>query len=383
MRGNFGGQTYQILGRSVLGEMENSQTYYWNEFNLQTDAGETATLVFDETETTSQWRLFTEFDPEYPMTAADAASKSVGDRINLVGDDVQVVFRGSSRVYSIEGQGPEGEAVGAVAHYFNALAGTVMEVVSWTGDEVEFYHGVQLTPGMVASAFGLSQDLSDAPFASFSGSGSGNYLSGAKFAVIVGAVLVLFFAVFGRSLSCSPDREAQPVKKTPAGPPPLAVGATGTLFDKEYRITAHALVQITEVGSKWERHEYELTDDLGTKYLLVPGEHAAAQDWMFFEPLAPLIAPTAQQAAAKQVGDLVELDQFTGKVNEIFLSTPESLDGSETGLWQNGVVTYGLRGTNEYRTLLARWNAAGIQYYRGRPLPAKSAAASFHAAPAP
>ena len=383
MSGNIGGKDYRIVGRAVLGEREGGGTYYWNEFKLENSAGEPATLVFDETEPASQWRLFTQFDPEYPMTAADAASKSVGDRLNLTGEDVRVTFRGASRVYYIEGQAPEGEEVGSVAEYFNALGANQMQVVSWTGEDVEYYNGLNLSPGMVASAFGLQYEPADARrrvLSSLSGSGAGNYLSGIKFAFTAGFILLFFLVIFGRGFSCSGDYEAGPVKKQPAPPAPLIVGATGALFGKPYRITTHEVVEIAEVGAKWDRHEYELSDEYGTKYLLVCGDRPGTGDWIFFEPLFPMQAPSAREAASKRIGDQVELDGFSCKVSEIFMSTIEQTDGGELGDWQRAAVSYDLFGTNESRVLLARWNDAGIQFFRGRALPPKQGAASFTAA---
>ncbi len=380
MSGNLGGKDYRVAGRSVLGETESGETYYWNEFNLETGSGEQATLVHDETNPVSQWRLFTLFDPEYPMTAADAASKRVGDQINLTGDDVRVTFRGASRVYHIEGQAPEGEAVGTVAEYFNAEAGSIMQVVSWTGEEVEYYNGVDLSRSTVATAFGLPPESGGAGgsiFPPFSGADASNSARGRKFAIWAAIALFLLFVIFGRGFSCSSGGEAAPVRKIQAGAPPLAVGATGTLFDKSYRVTAHTLVDIAEVGANWERHEYELSDDYGSRCLLICGDQPDPGDWVFLEPLFPVQVPTAREAAAKKIGDLVKLDGFTGTVTEIFLSTIEQTEGSEGDGLPRGIVSYGLRGTNDSRTLLARWNDAGIQFFRGRTLPAKKAAAGF------
>ena len=380
MSGNLGGKDYRVAGRSVLGESESGELYYWNEFNLETSSGEQATLVYDETNPASQWRLFTLFDPEYPMTAADAAGKRIGDQLNLTGQDVRVTFRGVSRVYHIEGQAPEGEEVGTAAEYFNAEAGEVMQVVSWTGEEVEYYNGVNLSRGAVAAAFGLPRELGGAGgeiFSGFSGSDTGNYISGRKFATWAAIIFILLFVVFGRGFSCSSGGEAAPVQKTLASPPPLAVGAVGTLFDQHYRVTAHALVEIAEVGSRWERHEYELTDDSGATALLVCGDKPNDADWIVFEPFYPVAAPTAKQMAAKNLGDPVELDGYTGKVDGIFLCTMEQTDGAELGGTRNGMVSYGLRSTNESRPLLARWNAAGIQFFHGRSLPTKKAAAGL------
>src|ERR1017187_4304708 len=239
VHGNFGGKDYRVLGRVVMGESEAGETYYWNEFNLQAGDGSSADLVFEDNETGGHWRLFTLFEPEYPLTAADAATKRVGDPLNLTGDDVRVTFRGSSRVYRIEGTAPEGVEVGSVAEYFNAEAGQLMQVASWTGDEVEFYNGVNLTRGMIASAFNLPQeelgDAGEKSFSSFGGSGSGNYNSGLKFALQAGFVILLFFLIFGRTLSCSTDYEASAVEKIPAGPPPLTIDRKSTRLNSSHR----------------------------------------------------------------------------------------------------------------------------------------------------
>ena len=384
MTGSFSGKRYRIVGRSVLGEDEDGETYYWNEFNLETDSGEAATLVFDESETRTQWRIFTLFNPDYPLTAADAATKRVGNEINLTGENVRISFRGSSQVYFIEGKGPEGEQVGSVAEYFNAVSSGIMQVVSWTGDEVEYYNGTNISRGLIAAAFNLPQESvaekRSGFFSSFGGSGSGNYLSGAKFVIFALLLLLAFMLIFGRGCMHSSNYEIGPVNKLPAVVRPLEIGATGKLFDKNYHVTGHTVVDLADVGFNWERHEYELTDDYGTKFLLACGEKPNDSDWTFYEPFSPLIAPSLQEAASKKIGDTVELDGYSGKVTDIVLSTIDQADGYAMNGPKTGTIYYGLRGGNEYRTLLARWNADGIQFYRGRPIPAKNAQASFSAA---
>ena len=377
MQGNFGGKNYRIAGRSVLGEIEGGEVYYWNEYNLQSDAGEAATLVYDETERISQWRLFTRFEPEYPLSAADAAAKSVGDRLNLTGHDVSVTFRGYSQVYYIEGEAPEGEGVGTTAQYFNAGAGHSMQVVSWTGEDVEFYNGVNLTAGMVTSAFGIAADVDDdeRSYSSFSG-GSAGTVSGLQFGLFAVFALVVFGLMFHSCIG-STNYEGAPVARFAAEPRPFSVGASGTLFDRSYHVTGHAVVELAKVGSNWERHEYELTDDSGAKCLLACGEKRTDADWTLYEHLDPTIALTAREAAAKVAGDKLDLDGFNGAVKELVLATVMQTDGYTANGPRRGAVSYGLVGTNEYRVLLARWDAGGIQYFRGRTISAKTASAAF------
>ena len=384
MHGNLNGMDYRVVGRSVLGESEAGDTYYWNEFNLENKSGKQATLVFEQTENGPQWRLFTLFDPEYPMTAAEATTKTVGDWLNLTGDNVRVTFYSFSRVYYVEGKAPEGEEVGKTAEYFNAEASGIMQVVSWTGEEVEFYNGINLTRGMINTAFGLPTELdrnTGGTFSSFSSSDSGNYISALKFTAYAALAIIFFVAIFGRSFSWSGNYEGPPVKKFPAPSHPLNVGANGTLFGKKYRIAGHTTVEIAEDGANWERHEYELTDDYGAKALLVCGDKPNGTDWLFLEQFAPMQAPTTQELAAKQMGNLVGVDGFTGKVGEIFLSTIEQADDAGLNdLMKNGGVTFGIRCTNESGVLLARWNDTGIQFYHGQTLTAKKGATYFTAA---
>jgi hypothetical protein len=385
MHGNFSGKDYRLVGRVVMGVTDDGETYYWNEFNLEAKDGTSADLVYEETERGGEWRLFTMFEPEYPMTAADAATKRVGDRLNLTGTDVRVTLLDTSRVYRIEGQAPEGVEVGDVAHYFNAEAGGIMQVVSWTGEEVEFYNGVNLSRGVVNSAFNLPPEPGGFGggkiFSSLSGSSSGNYDSGAKFALKAVFILVLFFIIFGRSLSCSTDYEASPVKKISASAPPLAVGASGKLNDKHYRITGHAVVEIAGVGSDFERHEYQLTDDYGGIDLLVCGLKPGDKNWTLFTSLSPLLPPTARECAAKKVGDVVNVDGVAGPVREIFLSTLHQSEGGAAVDGQNGNPWFGYLAQSEYDSLLVRWNSRAISFQRGKNVAANDATAAFAGQP--
>ncbi len=325
MHADFACKNYRVLGRVVMGESEDDDTYYWQEFNLKADDGSYADLVYEVSESGGQWKLFTMFEPEYPLTAADAATKHVGDPLNLTGEDVRVTFRGSSKVYRIEGVAPEGIEIGDVAEYFNAEAGDLMQVVSWTGDEVEYYNGTNLAEEFVNSAFKLPPEPVGFSgitrnFSSLSGSGSGNYANGLKSTLqVVWVIALFFFIVFGRGLSCSTDYEASPVKHLAAGPAPLAVGATGKWNDKNYRVTVHATVEVARVDLIFDRHEYELTDDNGAKSLVTCGDKPDAGDWTFYEQFSPVFPPTltVNQLAAKNVGDSVDLDGFSGRVAEI------------------------------------------------------------------
>ena len=384
LHGTFAGKDYRLVGRVVMGETEGGETYYWNEFNLESQDGSYSDLVYEETERGGEWRLFTMFEPEYPMTAADAATKCIGDHVNLTGEDVRITLRSSSRVYHIEGQAPEGVEAGDVANYFNAQAGDDMQVVSWTGEEVEYYNGVNVPQSVVAVAFNLPRAsdaarLSGIDNSSWLGSNEEHYDSGAKFFLKFAGLLFVFIIVFGRNFSCSRDYEASPVRLVPAGAPALTIGATGRLLDGTFHVTAHAGLEIGGVNTHFERHEYELTDDQGQTRLLVCGLKPDDRDWSLFESVLVWPAPRPQDCATNNVGDHVTFNGLTGTVQELFLSTTRQMEGSGPSDWHPGDQCFGYEAQTEHGPLLVRWNSTVVSIQRGVNLPAKEILAAFAA----
>src|SRR5262245_50102745 len=90
MTGTFLSQRYRVAGRMVMSMEEEGETYYWNEFYLIADNGTEATLVFEETESGAAWKLFRLIDPPQPITAAEAASKQVGDTLDFAGRPLRI-----------------------------------------------------------------------------------------------------------------------------------------------------------------------------------------------------------------------------------------------------------------------------------------------------
>lgn len=375
MHGDFAGRDFRLLGRVVMGVTVNGEDYFWNEFNLEAASGETATLVYEGTDQGGQWRLFTMFEPDSPMSAAEAATKQVGDTVSLNGPSMTVTLVDQSKVYRIEGTAPEGVKVGSIANYFNAEEGSAMQVVSWTGDEVEFYNGVNLSEAAVNQAFGLPREARSASkiFSRMSGDSddsSGNYLGMGKFLGYILIIAIFFLVVFGRGFSCSSNYEMAPVKHILAPPPPLIVGAKGQWDDKYYRVSARVTVQIGEVGSVYTRNEYELKDDSDKTLVLVCGEHPGNQDWTLYTPLAPFVPPTPQTSAAEKVGNAVNVDGVQVTISELFQYKVLSRDTTETSSWLPGEVEYGYEGQSQYNSLLVRWDQTNLECYRGKVLPA-------------
>src|ERR1043166_9466200 len=334
MTGDLSGRHYRVVGRVVMG-MDDDGACYWNEFNIVDDAGKPATLVFEETARGGEWKLFTMFEPEYPMTAEDAATRRAGDELNLEGTQVRVTLVDESRVYHIEGEAPEGVEVGDVAHYFNTESRGTMIVVSWTGGEVEFFRGVDLPRGSVARAFGLLSEerhnFLPAPAPALAGGASAltqGVPGGAKkiLPLLAWLAIVLFFTT--RFFSCDARRASSAMVKIAAPPRQLPTGSAGELDGRNYRIRAHELVEVAAVGARFDRHEYLLSDSEENSALLIQGLAAGAKDFVLFIPLEPVEPLTPERAAALRVGDIVNVDGVSAPVKEMFQSTISGSDSN-------------------------------------------------------
>jgi hypothetical protein len=382
MTGDLSGKKYRVVGRVVMGMDDDGDTCYWNEFNIVDDAGEHATLVFEDTGRGGEWKLFTMFEPEYPMTAEDAATRRVGDGLNLEGTQVRVTLVDESRVYHIEGEAPEGVEIGDVAHYFNAESGDTMIVVSWTGDEVEFYRGVDLPRGTVARAFGLPAEERRSLFPALAMAGGANSstqgVSGLAMKILpLLAGLAVVIILVSRFSSGHVRRGWSSIGKTPAPQGQLPTGSAGKLEGRNYRIRAHTLVEIAAVGARFDRHEYLLSDEEENSALLIQGLAAGAKDFFLFLPLEPIEPLTPERAAALRVGDIANVDGVAAPVQEMFQCRVSRSDGAAPPDVRAGDSLFGFIGRTNSTVLLVRWANGRITFHRGRSFSEKAVSAAF------
>ena len=376
MTGTFDGKTYRIAGRSVLGVVEAGRTYYWNEFNLETDSGEWATLVYEETGTTGAWRWFTMFDPKSPMTAELAATKEVGDMVNIDGISLRIDRVDHSRVYRIDGKPAENLRVGDQADYFNAGSGQKMLVVSWTGAEVEFYKGKGVTAWMVASAF----KLRGVDLAKFHFMGGGTQASEVG-RTRVGYFFVALVVVMVFAVAVGSDHRPTAVTKFAGFKAPVAgTGAACVLDSKKYQIVSDAFVEVAEPGVQWARHEFGLVDADGDHALLIYGFEPDSKDWVLFQPLHPLYPLTPQKAGGIVLGQTVNLDEVAAPVRELCRSTIRFLEGPDTDGSEPRGVSYGIVAQTNNVLLLVRWNESEILFHQGKALREEDVKAAFEQA---
>ena len=364
------GRSYRVIGRSVLGAFEDGTLYYWTEFNLESSGGKYATLVFEDYGAGVHWKFFEMFDPQNPISAAEAEQKVVGELFVLDGQSLRVNYLDSSRVYFVEGKVPEGVVVGHRAKYFNADAGDRLIVVSWTGDEVEFYSGTAITVSAVADAF----QLGGVARIGFSMMGGRSFAKIPVLPVFVGLSIlgILGFLLF------APMRSAwrpPAVVVLAVNPSPLAVGASGSLAGRHFVIERHFLVDIAEVGRRYTRHEYVLFDDDGNHYGLISGPGPNAADWIFCMPTDLPLTP--EEAGALAAGQSVQVEQESARITNLFRATIRAAEGSSAPVRQTGDVLYGFAASMKSNLLIARWTPSNITCLKGTLLQDKTVKAAF------
>jgi hypothetical protein len=350
--GKLCGLNYRVLGRVVLGVDIEGETCYWNEFNLRDDSGQSATLVFEEGDNGPEWKLFILFDPVEPMSATEAARKKVGDTVALNGKPIKVTLAGQSRVYHIEGQVPEGVEIGDIAHYFNADTGVEMEVASWTGDEIEFYRGIDMSVDDVASGFRLPVEQLTGGGLALAGAPSGpstNTRILPKLIPVIIAAVVAVIAVSGFITSRKSRASAVPRKqRTP--PALLSTGATGALDGRVYLVSIHSVVGIARTGSRYDWHEYALSG--GSR--LINNLTGDATQWHLLHPAKPSTPLTPVAAAALRAGGALTIGDSTLTVHDLFQAPAEG--------------KFGLLAQSGNQWAMLRWTADTVECVLGRAL---------------
>ena len=336
------------------------------------------------------------FDQQSPISAKEAANKRVGDVLNLDGADVRVTLLGKSRVYYVEGEGPEGEVLGSEANYFNAEAGRKMIVVSWTGDEVEFYHGITITATMVSSAFNISPEQITASLGSNESafdddsdsdeSSGGSYFSGGSSSspgfgsiLFIGIIIAYgLFRIYGDFSWGGNGGTSRPVvKRYPAPVDLLKAGSSGKLNGANYQVLGRTTVDIAESAWYAERHEYYLRDDNGQSALLICGLKPNSKDWFLFTPLYVGDPMTPQAAGNVRMGQKLNIGEVHVAVTELFRSTLRGLDNADMPVGRIGEDRFGFGGQSGTNLLFARWSADRITFHQCSRLDPKTVSAAF------
>ncbi len=381
--GTLAGQTWRVVGRVVVGMEEAGEFYSWQEFNLSSlDDRESATLVYETTEDgEAAWKLFVYFTPDKPLSAAEAKRYRVGQNYLVEGHSAQVTLVDESRVYHIEGTAPEGVQVGDIAHYFNAETTDAMIVVSWTGDEVEYFHGTELDAETVERAFQLSTEASHfhrRPHLGKARDEPGVTQVGKV--IVIGVVLIVGCVVAAQFLTEHPSRTTRVssyVVPPAPKPPTLAIGASGLLDQRQYLIAGQTACEFASTRGKRLRYDYHLVGSDGTSARLVCTLDPARRQWQLLKETKLPVALTPQQAASYQVGATLAAFPYSPRVENLYRLTALTNEGTVPGGYTLNQSTYHLSAESVTQSLHLAWDAAQVQAFEITELSEQAVAVAF------
>jgi hypothetical protein len=157
MKARFDGRDYTLVARVRKGMREDSETYYWDEFQLATTGGKDLYLEYDE----GAWKKMWAFTPSNPVGPRQAFDLHPGSRLNLDGTTSLVTQKSKSRVYAVDGKPTYNVQSGDEANYIDAGFGNHLFGVEWNANEIEFYRGENIAERDVLAAFGLAKELAE------------------------------------------------------------------------------------------------------------------------------------------------------------------------------------------------------------------------------
>ncbi len=384
-KGTLHGWSVTVAGRVVLGVEVGGERFFWNEYHLVDGAGNSGTLVYEETDDGPEWKLFQLLTPRQPMPVSEAEVKKVGDRVSFGGAAIPITLVDRSTVHHIEGTAPEGVEVGDLADFFNADAGDHMIVASWTGNEIEFYEGRDVPAEVVATAFGLPRGapgFRTTKLHSGSSQSPGKQTTGIVLAVLAVVGLIAANSCFSRKPTMPAAGQATVRRPSQTAPTlRLTNGTSGVLGARTYTIGGHALVGVGRIAGKYDRHEYHLTGENQGSALLINGLNGGTRQWHLLQPVAPPANFTAYDAAAQRKGRQLNLGGVNVTITELFLSQPRAVDGTPAaGIWPVE-KNYGFVATSPGEWWVARWTERGLSLHRGAPLDEASVFAALGPGP--
>ena len=158
---------------------------------------------------------------------------------------------------------------------------------------------------------------------------------------------------------------------------PLRVGSAGTLDGKHYTVRGRAVL-CTEVDQEtdyWQ--EFNLVDGAGGTVTLVFEEEENGWAWKLFKLFDPSCPLSAAEAAAKRVGQGVDLIGRSARVTLVGRSRVVQTEGEMSEGMARGSVADYFNADAAGEQLVVSWTGSEVEFYRGRKISVQSVSAAF------
>ncbi len=162
-----------------------------------------------------------------------------------------------------------------------------------------------------------------------------------------------------------------------ANPTPLRVGASGAFHSWRVRVAGRVVLGVEIDGETYYWHEFHLVGEGSNTGTLVYEEGESGPEWKLFRAFTPLRPLSAREAAAKRVGDSVNLDGTPTRITLVDESRVHHIEGTPPEGVEVGDIAHYLNADTGRRMLVASWTGDEIEFFEGEDVPAALVAKAF------
>lgn len=160
-------------------------------------------------------------------------------------------------------------------------------------------------------------------------------------------------------------------------PTPLQVGAQGAFEGWRVKVAGRVVLGVEIDGETYYWNEFNLVGESGSSGTLVYEDGEQGPEWKLFRLFQPLRAMSAREAAAKRVGDTVNLDGSPTRITLVDQSQVYHIEGTAPAGTKVGDVDGYFNADTGSRMLVATWSGDDIEFYEGHDVPPELVAQAF------
>jgi hypothetical protein len=157
---------------------------------------------------------------------------------------------------------------------------------------------------------------------------------------------------------------------------PVSVGMSGVLNGATYRVVGRMLMSMEEDGAVYYWNEFHLIGPDDKRALLVH-ETTGGPQWRLFRLIEPQHPITAAEAAAKRVGDTINLTGDSLRISCVDESRVCEVEGEAPEGVEEGDLAHYFNAESGNQMIVVSWTGAEVEVFRGVQLPGPAVMRAF------
>jgi hypothetical protein len=160
-------------------------------------------------------------------------------------------------------------------------------------------------------------------------------------------------------------------------PTSVKLGMTGEFVGKRYRVAGRVVMSMEEAGGTYYWNEFHLVGDDGRDATLVYEETENGPEWRLFTLLEPAPPLTVAEAAARRVGETIQIEDKTLRITCVDESRVCAIEGEAPEGVEKGDVARYFNAESGSEMIVVSWTGEELEVYRGITLPGHAVTSAF------